>query len=56
MFQIPHVMQDHHGRYRCEISSSTERMWSNEIDVVIGMLFSVTIVTVQSKQLCCYDV
>uniref|UniRef100_A0A672IZ45 Mucosa-associated lymphoid tissue lymphoma translocation protein 1-like n=1 Tax=Salarias fasciatus TaxID=181472 RepID=A0A672IZ45_SALFA len=34
---IPHVTQDHHGRYRCEISSSTERMWSSEVDVVVGM-------------------
>uniref|UniRef100_A0A665WD67 MALT paracaspase 1 n=1 Tax=Echeneis naucrates TaxID=173247 RepID=A0A665WD67_ECHNA len=31
---ILHLMQDHHGRYRCEISSSTERMWTNEVDVV----------------------
>lgn len=36
-FQIPHVMQEHLGRYRCEISSSTDRMWTNEADVVIGM-------------------
>lgn len=36
-FQIPHSTQDHHGRYRCEISSGTERMWTNEVDVVIGM-------------------
>lgn len=36
-FQIPHAMQDQHGRYRCEITSSTERMWTNEVDVVIGM-------------------
>uniref|UniRef100_A0A096LS16 MALT1 paracaspase n=1 Tax=Poecilia formosa TaxID=48698 RepID=A0A096LS16_POEFO len=35
---IPQVMQDHHGRYRCEISSSTERMWTNEVDVVIANL------------------
>uniref|UniRef100_A0A7N8XGQ5 MALT paracaspase 1 n=1 Tax=Mastacembelus armatus TaxID=205130 RepID=A0A7N8XGQ5_9TELE len=33
---IAHVMQEHHGRYRCEISSSTERMWTNEVDVVIA--------------------
>uniref|UniRef100_A0A8C4I998 MALT paracaspase 1 n=1 Tax=Dicentrarchus labrax TaxID=13489 RepID=A0A8C4I998_DICLA len=33
---IPHAMQDQHGRYRCEISSSTERTWSNEVDVLIG--------------------
>uniref|UniRef100_A0A8C9Y4B0 MALT paracaspase 1 n=1 Tax=Sander lucioperca TaxID=283035 RepID=A0A8C9Y4B0_SANLU len=33
---IPHLMQDQHGRYRCEISSSTERMWTNEVDVVIA--------------------
>ncbi|MED6282376.1 hypothetical protein CHARACLAT_031363, partial [Characodon lateralis] len=32
---IPLVKQDHHGRYRCEISGSTERMWTNEVDVVI---------------------
>lgn len=35
-FQIPHAMQDQHGRYRCEISSGTERIWTNEVDVVIG--------------------
>lgn len=29
-------MQEQHGRYRCEISSSTERLWTNEVDVVIG--------------------
>ncbi|XP_013879686.1 mucosa-associated lymphoid tissue lymphoma translocation protein 1 [Austrofundulus limnaeus] len=40
---IPHVMQDHHGRYRCEISSSTERMWSNEVHVVIAPRISVQI-------------
>ncbi|TNN36860.1 Mucosa-associated lymphoid tissue lymphoma translocation protein 1 [Liparis tanakae] len=33
---IPHSTQDHHGRYRCEISSGTERMWTNEVDVVIA--------------------
>ncbi|XP_072243597.1 mucosa-associated lymphoid tissue lymphoma translocation protein 1 [Leuresthes tenuis] len=40
---IPHVMQDHHGRYRCEISSSTERMWTNEVDVLIAPKISVQI-------------
>ncbi|CAJ1069201.1 mucosa-associated lymphoid tissue lymphoma translocation protein 1 isoform X1 [Xyrichtys novacula] len=40
---IPHVMQDQHGRYRCEISSSTERMWTNEVDVVIAPRISVQI-------------
>ncbi|XP_007557908.1 mucosa-associated lymphoid tissue lymphoma translocation protein 1 isoform X1 [Poecilia latipinna] len=40
---IPQVMQDHHGRYRCEISSSTERMWTNEVDVVIAPRISVQI-------------
>lgn len=34
--EIPHTVQNHHGRYRCEISSGTERIWSNEVDVVIG--------------------
>ncbi|KAM4578910.1 mucosa-associated lymphoid tissue lymphoma translocation protein 1 isoform 2-T2 [Fundulus diaphanus] len=38
---IPQVMQDHHGRYRCEISSSTERMWSNEVDVVIDDIYAI---------------
>ncbi|XP_028269202.1 mucosa-associated lymphoid tissue lymphoma translocation protein 1 isoform X2 [Parambassis ranga] len=37
---IPHVMLDHHGRYRCEISSSTERMWTNEVDVVIDDFYA----------------
>ncbi|XP_031161854.1 mucosa-associated lymphoid tissue lymphoma translocation protein 1 isoform X1 [Sander lucioperca] len=40
---IPHLMQDQHGRYRCEISSSTERMWTNEVDVVIAPRISVQI-------------
>ncbi|XP_030272486.1 mucosa-associated lymphoid tissue lymphoma translocation protein 1 isoform X1 [Sparus aurata] len=40
---IPHVMQDQHGRYRCEISSSTERLWTNEVDVVIAPRISVQI-------------
>ncbi|XP_038155617.1 mucosa-associated lymphoid tissue lymphoma translocation protein 1 isoform X1 [Cyprinodon tularosa] len=40
---IPQVMQDHHGRYRCEISSSTERIWTNEVDVVIAPRISVQI-------------
>uniref|UniRef100_A0A146VBT2 MALT1 paracaspase n=1 Tax=Fundulus heteroclitus TaxID=8078 RepID=A0A146VBT2_FUNHE len=40
---IPQVMQDHQGRYRCEISSSTERMWSNEVNVVIAPRISVQI-------------
>ncbi|XP_040897766.1 mucosa-associated lymphoid tissue lymphoma translocation protein 1 isoform X2 [Toxotes jaculatrix] len=38
---IPHVMQDHHGRYRCEISSSTERMWTNEVDIVIDDVYAI---------------
>ncbi|XP_008416237.1 mucosa-associated lymphoid tissue lymphoma translocation protein 1 isoform X1 [Poecilia reticulata] len=40
---ILQVMQDHQGRYRCEISSSTERMWTNEVDVVIAPRISVQI-------------
>ncbi|XP_068577173.1 mucosa-associated lymphoid tissue lymphoma translocation protein 1 isoform X1 [Cebidichthys violaceus] len=40
---IPHSMQDHHGRYRCEIRSSTERMWTNEVDVVIAPRISVQV-------------
>ncbi|KAL6114759.1 malt1 [Pungitius sinensis] len=40
---IPHSMQDHGGRYRCEISSSTERMWTNEVDVAIAPRISVHI-------------
>ncbi|XP_056275766.1 mucosa-associated lymphoid tissue lymphoma translocation protein 1 isoform X2 [Pseudoliparis swirei] len=38
---IPHSTQDHHGRYRCEISSGTERMWTNEVDVVIDDLYGI---------------
>ncbi|KAM4577654.1 mucosa-associated lymphoid tissue lymphoma translocation protein 1 isoform 2-T2 [Odontesthes bonariensis] len=38
---IPHVMQDRHGRYRCEISSSTERMWTNEVDVLIDDIYAI---------------
>uniref|UniRef100_A0A3Q0T8T8 MALT1 paracaspase n=1 Tax=Amphilophus citrinellus TaxID=61819 RepID=A0A3Q0T8T8_AMPCI len=34
---IAHVMQEQQGRYRCEISGTSERMWTNEVDVVIGM-------------------
>ncbi|KAM9391842.1 mucosa-associated lymphoid tissue lymphoma translocation protein 1 isoform 2-T2 [Pholidichthys leucotaenia] len=40
-FVIPHVMQEHHGRYRCEISGSTERMWTNEVDVVIDDIYAI---------------
>ncbi|XP_035763153.1 mucosa-associated lymphoid tissue lymphoma translocation protein 1 isoform X1 [Neolamprologus brichardi] len=40
---IPHVMQEQQGRYRCEISSSSERMWTNEVDVVIAPRISVQI-------------
>ncbi|XP_051806861.1 mucosa-associated lymphoid tissue lymphoma translocation protein 1 isoform X1 [Acanthochromis polyacanthus] len=42
---IPHAMQDQHGRYRCEISSrssnNSERMWTNEVDVIIAPRISV---------------
>ncbi|XP_047238657.1 mucosa-associated lymphoid tissue lymphoma translocation protein 1 isoform X2 [Girardinichthys multiradiatus] len=38
---IPLVIQDHHGRYRCEISGSTERMWTNEVDVVIDDIYAI---------------
>ncbi|XP_034450660.1 mucosa-associated lymphoid tissue lymphoma translocation protein 1 isoform X1 [Hippoglossus hippoglossus] len=39
---IRHVMPDHNGRYRCEISSgSSERMWTNEVDVVTAPRISV---------------
>ncbi|XP_047447558.1 mucosa-associated lymphoid tissue lymphoma translocation protein 1 isoform X2 [Mugil cephalus] len=38
---IPHAMQDHGGKYRCEISSSTERMWTNEVNVVIDDLYAI---------------
>ncbi|MEQ2171620.1 hypothetical protein GOODEAATRI_012719, partial [Goodea atripinnis] len=38
---IPLVKQDHHGRYRCEISGSTERMWTNEVDVVIDDIYAI---------------
>ncbi|KAM3611773.1 uncharacterized protein V6R79_024008 [Siganus canaliculatus] len=38
---IPHVMQDQHGRYRCEISSSTERLWTNEVNVVIDDVYAI---------------
>ncbi|CAK6959705.1 LOW QUALITY PROTEIN: mucosa-associated lymphoid tissue lymphoma translocation protein 1 [Scomber scombrus] len=40
-FTIPHVMQDHHGRYRCEISSSTERMWTNEVNILIDDVYAI---------------
>ncbi|KAM9743596.1 mucosa-associated lymphoid tissue lymphoma translocation protein 1 isoform 1-T1 [Menidia menidia] len=40
---IPHVTQDHQGRYRCEISSSAERMWTNEVDVLIAPRISVQV-------------
>uniref|UniRef100_UPI0037E9BDDA mucosa-associated lymphoid tissue lymphoma translocation protein 1 isoform X2 n=1 Tax=Semicossyphus pulcher TaxID=241346 RepID=UPI0037E9BDDA len=38
---IPNVAQDQHGRYRCEISSSTERMWTNEVDIVIDDIYAI---------------
>ncbi|KAM4615989.1 mucosa-associated lymphoid tissue lymphoma translocation protein 1 isoform 2-T2 [Polymixia lowei] len=37
---IPYVMQDHHGKYRCEISSNSERIWTNEVDVVIDDFYT----------------
>ncbi|XP_076007136.1 mucosa-associated lymphoid tissue lymphoma translocation protein 1 isoform X2 [Genypterus blacodes] len=39
---IPHVMQDHHGKYCCEIisSSSRERVWTNEAVVVIDDFYA----------------
>lgn len=40
---IAHVMQEQQGRYRCEISSTSERMWTNEVDVVIAPRISVQI-------------
>uniref|UniRef100_A0A3P9H7X6 MALT paracaspase 1 n=1 Tax=Oryzias latipes TaxID=8090 RepID=A0A3P9H7X6_ORYLA len=40
---IPHVAPDHAGRYRCEISSSRERMWTNEVDVSIAPRISVKV-------------
>ncbi|XP_030592750.1 mucosa-associated lymphoid tissue lymphoma translocation protein 1 isoform X2 [Archocentrus centrarchus] len=40
---IAHVMQEQQGRYRCEISGTSERMWTNEVDVVIAPRISVQI-------------
>ncbi|KAK2901816.1 mucosa-associated lymphoid tissue lymphoma translocation protein 1 isoform X2 [Channa argus] len=37
---IPHVMQDRYGRYRCEISGSAERMWTNEVNVLIDDVYA----------------
>uniref|UniRef100_A0A667Y9D9 MALT paracaspase 1 n=1 Tax=Myripristis murdjan TaxID=586833 RepID=A0A667Y9D9_9TELE len=34
---IPCVMQDHYGKYRCEITSNSERMWTNEVDVYVSV-------------------
>ena len=53
LFQIPHSLQDHHGRYRCEISSSTERMWTNEVDVVIGTAHSDFLTSVKPAVITC---
>ncbi|CAB1458394.1 unnamed protein product [Pleuronectes platessa] len=39
---VPRVMQDHNGRYRCEISSgSSERMWTNEVDVATDDFYAI---------------
>ncbi|XP_075881919.1 mucosa-associated lymphoid tissue lymphoma translocation protein 1 isoform X2 [Nelusetta ayraudi] len=38
---IPHATQDHRGRYRCEISSSNERTWTNEVDVFIDDIYAI---------------
>ncbi|XP_055367154.1 mucosa-associated lymphoid tissue lymphoma translocation protein 1 isoform X7 [Betta splendens] len=39
---VPHVMQDHGGRYRCEISSSSsERLWTNEVDVAVVDVYAI---------------
>lgn len=40
---IPQAMQDQRGRYRCEISDGTERLWTGEVDVVIAPKISVQI-------------
>uniref|UniRef100_A0A8C6Q3Z5 MALT paracaspase 1 n=1 Tax=Nothobranchius furzeri TaxID=105023 RepID=A0A8C6Q3Z5_NOTFU len=37
---VADAMQDHHGRYRCEISSSSERMWTNEVDVAVDDIYA----------------
>ncbi|XP_056151846.1 mucosa-associated lymphoid tissue lymphoma translocation protein 1 [Lampris incognitus] len=38
---IPNVAPEHHGKYRCEISSNSERVWTGEVDVVIGPRISI---------------
>ncbi|CAL8348124.1 unnamed protein product [Lota lota] len=48
---IPHAMQDDQGRYRCEISSNSERMWTNEVDIVIGTPHFVHMVSLWSHGL-----
>ncbi|KAJ3603484.1 hypothetical protein NHX12_028230 [Muraenolepis orangiensis] len=39
--RIPHAMQENHGRYRCEVSGNGQKVWTNEVDVVIGPRISV---------------
>ncbi|XP_054628324.1 mucosa-associated lymphoid tissue lymphoma translocation protein 1 isoform X2 [Dunckerocampus dactyliophorus] len=38
---IPHVTQDHQGRYCCEISGGGERTWSNEVEIVIDDVYAI---------------
>ncbi|KAM8885387.1 mucosa-associated lymphoid tissue lymphoma translocation protein 1 isoform 2-T2 [Spinachia spinachia] len=38
---IPDATRDHGGRYRCEISSGAERMWTNEVDVAIDDVYAI---------------
>ncbi|XP_057181053.1 mucosa-associated lymphoid tissue lymphoma translocation protein 1 isoform X2 [Triplophysa rosa] len=34
-YNVQYLTAEHQGRYRCEICCSSERTWSNEVDVII---------------------
>ncbi|XP_008334175.1 mucosa-associated lymphoid tissue lymphoma translocation protein 1 isoform X2 [Cynoglossus semilaevis] len=40
---ILNVDQEHHARYRCEIVCGSEKMWTNEVDVVVVPRISVQV-------------
>ncbi|XP_024909068.1 mucosa-associated lymphoid tissue lymphoma translocation protein 1 isoform X6 [Cynoglossus semilaevis] len=39
--EILNVDQEHHARYRCEIVCGSEKMWTNEVDVVVDDFYAI---------------
>lgn len=38
---ISQVMQEHYGKYRCEIRCGTDRLWTAEVDIVIDDMYAI---------------